>query len=177
MNTVESSERNDGPISAAGNEGMGTVNSVPQAEQKIVTIGSPFVRTGSIQMVDRALRIDYEAFKESHCAFIGPQDLQQLIRNRFAPAAPVKEIHRDSSGTETSDKIGYACRTSSGKALKISTTTSGGDLVVPWSGFLKVVDGKIRSAQLSRLVIPGAPPRQPKPAPAKDIREGLITGF
>jgi hypothetical protein len=172
----ETSERNEGPVSAAGNEGMGTVNNVPQAEKKIVAIGSSFVRTGSIQMVDRALRIDYEAFGKSHSALIGPQDLQQIIRNRFAPAAPVKEIHRDSSGTETSDKIGYACRISSGKALKISTTTSGGDLVVPWSGFLKVVDGRIRSAQLSRLVIPEAPPRQPSPTPARDIREGLITG-
>ena len=33
-------------------------------------------------------------------------------------------------------KIGYAVRSACGKALKISTTTSGGDLLVPWSSFL-----------------------------------------
>jgi len=177
MNVMETSERNGGPVPRLEAKGTGTTNSVPQSGQKIIVIGSPFVRTGSIQMVHRALRIDYEAFNESHCAFIGPQDLQQLVRDRFAPAAPVKEIHRESSGTETSYKIGYGCRTASGKALKISTTTSGGDLVVPWSSFLKVVDGRIRSTPISRIAVPEVPPRQPAPAPARDIRHGLETRF
>ena len=117
----------------------------------VVIIGSPFVRTGSIEMVNAALRIDYKSFGEDHSVFIGMMDLQRLVRDRFAPAAPVKQTRQGIDGSEITEKIGYACRTVSGKALKISTSTSGGDMMVPWTSFLQVLNRKIRSATISRI--------------------------
>ncbi|MDD3136322.1 MAG: hypothetical protein PHF64_07450, partial [Methanoregula sp.] len=90
----------------------------PVAAQKIIVIGSPFVRTGSIQMESQVLRINYDSFGKSHTAFIEPQDLNLLVRDRFAPAAPVRQMRLGVDGAEITEKIGYATRTVSGKALK-----------------------------------------------------------
>jgi hypothetical protein len=129
-------------------------------------------------MESQALRISYDSFGKSHIAFIGMQDLNILTRDRFAPAAPVKQIRQGVDDTEVTEKIGYASRTVSGKALKISTTTSGGDMVVSWNNFLQVVNGKVRSAPISRIKksaieVPGPS----SPAHGRNIREGLVEGF
>ncbi len=150
----------------------------PAAAPKIIVVGSPFVRTGSILMENQALRINYDSFGKSHTAFIEPQNLNLLVRDRFAPAAPVRQIRMGVDGAEITEKIGYATRTVSGKALKISTSTSGGDLVVSWTSFLHVVNRKVRSVTISRirnsaLEAPGAA----FPFPGRSIREGLAGGF
>jgi len=141
---------------------------------KIVIIRSPFTRTGSIAMQNQALRITYDAFGKSHIAYIGMVDLQRLVRDRFAPAAPVKQTRQGIDGSEITEKIGYACRTVSGKALKISTSTSGGDMMVPWTSFLQVLNRKMRSVTISRiraraLESPGSFCQ----APGRDIRAGI----
>jgi hypothetical protein len=174
----ETSGRNDGPAPCLEAKGAGSVNSVSPSAQKIVVIGSPFVRTGSIRLDNTALRIDYQSFGKEHSAIIGMIDLQRLTRDRFAPAAPVKQIRQGVDDTEVTEKIGYASRTVSGKALKISTTTSGGDMVVSWNNFLQVVNGKVRSAPISRIKksaieVPGPS----SPAHGRNIREGLVEGF
>lgn len=125
-------------------------------------------------MENQALRINYESFGTSHVAYIGMVDLQRLVRDRFAPAAPVKQVRPGLDGEEISEKIGYACRSLSGKALKISTTTSGSDLVVPWTAFLQVVNRKLARAAISRVTIPEVPPR---PVPVSNINDGLTRGF
>jgi hypothetical protein len=161
-----------------GSSGNQCANNESTSAQKAVIIGSPFVRTGMIRMENQALRIDYDAFHEQHTVFIGMKDLQQLARDRFAPAAPVKEVRMGPDGTETCDKVGYAARTASGKAVKISTTTSDGDLIVPWTTFLQVLNYKIKQAPVSRIRIAEAPPKPaPAPAPARSIYAGLERGF
>jgi hypothetical protein len=150
----------------------------PGAEQTTIITRSPFARAGSIRIENRALRIDYESFGNSYTVHIGPQDLNLLVRDRFAPAAPVRQMRKGIDGSEIDEKIGYACRTVSGKALKISTSTSGGDMIVPWNGFLQVVNHKIKSAAISRIkkeVLES--PRSPPPKPSRNIQEGLSRGF
>jgi hypothetical protein len=154
--------------------GSGTVNSVSPSAQKIVIIGSPFMKCGKAELLHASLHITYEAFKETHDVYIGMADLDQLIRSRFAPAAPVKECRKEQDDTETAVKIGYACRTTSGKALKINTIHSAGDLLLPWSNLLDIVSHKRNSAPVSRIVVPEAPRAAPT---HKNIREGLVTGF
>ncbi len=141
--------------------------------EKKNTTGSPFVKTGKAELSNAALRITYEAFHESHDVYIGMTDLGKLIASRLAPAAPVKEIRKEQDGSETPQKIGYACRTTSGKALKINTIHSGGDLLLPWSNLLEIVNHKRGSAPVSRIVIPDSP----KPAPVRNIYAGLERGF
>ncbi len=174
----KTSETIGGPVPRLEAQGTGSANSVSPSAQKIVLIGSPFVRTGTITMENRALRILYESFNDSHIALIEPRDLERLVRDRFAPPAPVKQIRKGIDGAEISEKIGYAVRTVSGKALKIQTSTSGGDMVVSWSTFLQVVNQKIRSANISRIKDkqPEAPKAAPVPA-GRNIRAGLETGF
>ena len=166
------------PATRPASEGTGSANSVSPSAQKIVIIGSPFVRIGSITMENRVLWISYESFGMSHIVHIGAMDLQRLVRDRFAAPAPVMQIRKGVDGSEITEKIGYACRTVSGKAIKIQTSTSGGDMVVSWTNFLQVMNGKVRSAAISRikkdtLEVPG-------PAiltPGRNIREGLAGGF
>lgn len=172
----ETSETIGGPVPRLEAQGPGSANSVSPSAQKIVIIGSPFVRTGSIRLDNAALRIDYQSFGKEHSAFIGMTDLQRLTHDRFAPPAPVKQTRQGIDGAEIPEKIGYACRTVSGKAIKIQTSTSAGDLVVSWTTFLQVVNHRLRSAAISR--IKNNQPEAPRPAPAaKNIREGLATGF
>ena len=51
--------------------------------------------------------------------------------DRFTSPVPVMRIRQGIDGTEITEKIGYACRTVSGRALKISTSTSGGSWSCP----------------------------------------------
>jgi hypothetical protein len=108
-------------------------------------------------------------------------DLSRIIQSRFEPAAPVKELRIGPDGVETADKIGYACRTASGKALKINTIHSGGDLILPWSSLMSVWNHKINSAPVSRISMPEAPRpatlRGQNVRAAGDIREGLSGGL
>lgn len=156
-----------------GSMGTQCAGNVSTCGQKTVIIGSPFVRTGSIRMDHESLRIDYQAFGADHVAYVEMKDLQRLVRDRFAPAAPVKQIRLGIDGAEITEKIGHTARTSSGKAVKIQTISSGGDMVVPWTGFVQVVNKKIKSAALSRIRVPEAPQK----APERDIRAGLERGF
>ncbi|WP_048110855.1 hypothetical protein [Methanoregula formicica] len=174
----ETSETIGGPVPRLEAQGTGSAISVSPSAQKIVIIGSPFVRTGSIAMAGQALRIRYSAFDKTHEAIIETRDLERLVRDRFAPPAPVKQIRQGIDGTQVTDKIGYACRTVSGKALKIQTSTSDGDMVVSWTTLLQVVNQKIRSAHISR--IKNNQPEAPRPAQVsvgRNIRAGLATGF
>lgn len=176
MNMMEISETNGSPVPRLEAQGPESANSVSPSAQKIILIGSPFVRTGSITMENQVLWIAYQSFGKSHIAHIEARDLDRLVRDRFAPPAPVKQLRRGIDGTEVSEKIGYACRTVSGKAIKIQTSTSGGDMVVSWTSFLRVVNRKIRSAAISRIRSPA--PEAPKPIPITavcTIREGLVT--
>ncbi|MHB8162793.1 MAG: hypothetical protein ACYDDV_00415 [Methanoregula sp.] len=175
---METSEQKGAPATRPASEGTGSANSVSPSAQKIVIIGSPFVRTGSIQMENTALRIDYESFGRSHMAFIEMQDLNLLVRDRFAPAAPVRQKRLGTDGSEIDEMIGYACRTVSGKALKVSTSTSEGDMIVPWAGFLQVVNLKIKSAAISRVNYSALESPGPAlPSSGSNIREGLAGGF
>lgn len=178
MNMMETSEKNGAPITRPASEETGSANNVSLFAQKTVITGSPFERIGSITLQDQKLRIGYRSFGQDHHVYIGAVDLNRLVRDRFAPPAPVKRVRDGIDGSEITEKIGYACRTVSGKALKISTTTSGGDMVVSWTTFLQVMNHKTRSAALSR--IRNNAPEAPQPAPTTadcDIREGLATGF
>jgi hypothetical protein len=174
----ETSERNGAPITRPASEEMGSANSVSTSAQKTVIIGSPFERIISITMQDQKLRIGYRSFGQDHLVYIGTVDLQRLVRDRFAPPAQVMQIREGIDGAEVTEKTGYACRTVSGKALKISTTTSGGDMVVPWSRFVDVVNHKIKSTAISRLRKSALEvPVTPRPVSLYNIREGLATGF
>jgi hypothetical protein len=159
-----------GPTPALEGRGSDTATKVSTSEKKNF---SPFVHTGKAELSHQALHVSYRAFNEDHDVYIGMTDLAQLMSSRFTPAAPVKEIRIDVAGVESTEKIGYAARTISGKALKINTIHSGGDLLLPWSNLAEIVNHKRNSAPVSRLVVPEAP----KPAPARDIREGLEGGF
>jgi len=97
----------------------GTAAEQVSTSEKKNTAGSPFVRCGKAELSHAALRIVYQSFNEEHVVYIGMADLDQLIRSRFAPAAPVKECRKEQDGTDTAVKIGYACRTSSGKAFRL----------------------------------------------------------
>ena len=155
-----------------GSSGNQCANNVSPYEKKNTT-GSPFVHCGKAELSQNALYVNYESFGTNHDVLIGLQDLSQLISSRFAPAAPVKEIRTSTDGVKTAEKIGYACRTASGKALKINTIHSNGDLTLPWVNLLDIVNHKRNSAPVSRLAIPEAP----RPAPARDIRAGLERGL
>ena len=154
-----------------GSSGNQCANNVSTFGKKN-TAGSPFVKTGKAQLSHHALRIDYQSFGAEHSVYIGMVDLDRIIKSRFEPAAPVKECRKETDGTDTSVKIGYACRTASGKALKINTVHSGGDLLLPWLILLEIVNHKRNSAPVSRIVVPEAPK-----AVTRDIRSGLEWGF
>ncbi|MGB8219239.1 MAG: hypothetical protein WCE46_02515 [Methanoregula sp.] len=177
MNTMETSEQNGSPLPRLEAKGTGTATQVSRSDLKIST-GSPFMHCGKIEMLQQDLRISYDSFGASHEVFISSEDLGPLVRDRFAPPARVMEIRSAAGGAQERIKIGYAARSVSGKALKISTTTSGGELMAPWSSFLKVVNRKARSVPVSRIAA-GAPQVQvpQRPGPSHDIREGLTGGF
>jgi hypothetical protein len=168
---------------AANTRGIATVSNattVPleRSEHKVVLIGSPFIRTGSITMENQVLRISYDTFGTFYTAFIGTRDLQKMVRDRFAPASPVMQMRTGIDGAEVTEKIGYACRSVSGKALKISTSTSGGDLIVPWTRLLQVVNCKVRLASISRLNKCALEcPGPSLPASRRSIRENLTGVF
>lgn len=157
---------------SSGNSGNQSAVKVSTSERKNTC--SPFVHTGKCELSGQALRITYESFKKNHVVYIGMTDLNELMRSRFAPAAPVKELRLDPDGVEISVKIGYACRTVSGKALKVNTSTSGGDLILPWSSLEKIWNHKVNSAPISRIR-DGCP--TPPAVPCKPITEGLARGF
>lgn len=174
----QTSEKNGAPITRPASDETESANSVSPFAQKTVIVGSPFERIGSIVMQDQKLRIGYRSFGQTHFVYIGTADLQRLVRDRFALPAQVVQTRDGIDGAEITEKIGYATRTTSGKALKISTTTSGGDLVVPWGRFVDVVNQKLKSTAISRLRTPAPEvPATPRPAPGRNIREGLVTGF
>lgn len=174
--SMEASDKSGGPIphQPASKGETSTAGTDLAHGKKFVSTGSEFVRTGEISMEDNELQIAYDSFGKSHEVFIISQDLRQIIRSRLAPAAPVYEMRDRADGRNDRVKIGYGARTVSGKAFKVSTTTSGGDLLVPWSTFLKVVNGSQESAVLSRLNNKsGDGPRGPVPSSDGGIREGL----
>jgi hypothetical protein len=121
--------------------------------------------------------ISYESFGMSHIVHIGAGDLQRLVRDRFAAPAPVMQIRKGVDESEITEKIGYACRTVSGKAIKIQTSTSGGDMVVSWTNFLQVVNGKVRTAAISRIKKDTLESPGPALLSRSNIREGLAGGF
>jgi len=173
----ETTKGNGARTLSPGSSGNQSANNVLSSDQKTVLIISPFVRCGFIQMENEALRIDYQSFGTDHTVFIGTVDLQHLVRDRFAPPAPVMQIRHGIDGAaEIVEKIGYAARTVSGKAIKIQTTMSGGDMIVPWTGFVHVVNKKIKSMAISRIRVPEAP-RPAAPAPGRNIQKGLTRGF
>ena len=171
MLSTETSDKSGGPITAPGSQVTGAATEVSRWDPKIST-GSPFVHCGKIEMLQQDLRIMYDSFGVMREVFILGEDLAPLVRDRFAPPAQVKEIRTKADSAQERVKIGYAVRSASGKALKIGTTTSGGELIIPWSAFLKVVSRKMRSVPVSR--IGGSEARL---APTSDIREGLSRGF
>jgi len=137
---------------------------------------SPFTRCGHISMKENALKISYDAFGINYIVFILEKDLQTLTGSRFAPPVPIHEIWQTLDGAVITQKIGYAHRPVSSNALVISTTTSDGDLVIPWSKLQQIVNRKRRSAPISRIKDKAIiPPRSP--VPAHDIRNGLAQGF
>ena len=119
--------------------------------QKMTFTGSPWQRCGNIVMDRDALKITYHSFDKEHVAYIAAGDLQCIARDQWAAPVPVLEPRGQPDGTATLQKIGHACRSVSGQSLKISTTTSAGDLVASWSLFLAVVNRKAKAARLSRL--------------------------
>jgi hypothetical protein len=178
MNEEILKEGGAGDLLLPGKGTRTSANNVSTSEKK--NICSPFMHCGRAQLSNAALRIDYEAFHEQHSVFIGMTDLNELVRSRFAPAAPVKETRIGPDGAETTTKIGYTCRTASGKALKINTIHSDGDLLLPWSNLQEIVNHKRNSAPVSRVRVPEAPRPAPRPlsVPAsRDIREGLAQGW
>jgi len=156
--------------------GLSTAKEVSTDEHKMVFRGSPFARCGHIIMEGDALKIIYSAFGKDHTVFICEKDLQALTRDLYAPPVPVHEVRKSPDGAVTAQKIGHAHRSVSGQSLVISTTSSGGDLLTPWSRFKQVMDRRSRSALVSRIrdkaIIPPRPPVQ-----AHDIRAGLARGF
>jgi hypothetical protein len=156
--------------------GPSTAMSESTLEHKMVFRGSPFDRCGHIIMEGDALKIIYSAFGKDHTAFICDKDLRALTGISYAPPVPIHEIQKSPDGTVTTQKIGYAHRSVSGQSLVILTTTSGGDLIIPWLNLQQVMNGKARSAQVSRIKDKAIVP--PRPAvPASDIRAGLARGF
>ena len=156
--------------------GTGNAGTASQHRQKTVSAGSPWQKCGKITLENDTLKIVYESFGKDHAVYIAAGDLQRMIKDRWSPPAPVQEARDQPDGAVILQKIGYACRSVSGRALKISTTTSGGDLSCPWSSLLSVVDRRAKGAPVSRLnageCLPG--PRVPT---SPGIREGLVTGF
>jgi hypothetical protein len=157
--------------------GTGSANSASLSRDKIVVVRSPFIRVGSISMKNRDLRISYDSFGKTRSVIIAAQDLMTLVSDRLAPATQVLESNERPGGIVITFKVGYACRSVSGKALKISTTTSCGELMVPWANFLKVINGVTKTASVSRIEkqVMDCPPATP--SSSRDIRAGLSTGF
>jgi hypothetical protein len=176
MNETTTEKENGRPAPDLGGAGPSTAREVSTDEHKMVFRGSPFARCGHIVLEKDALKISYDAFGTNHIVFILGKDLRTLTGDRYAPPAPVHEIRKKPDGSVTAQKIGYAYRSVSGQSLVISTTTSDGDLVIPWSKLQQVVNREIRSALVSRIRDKAIIPPRP-PVPACDIRTGLARGF
>jgi len=155
------------PNPGATNEGNGkAANNVSQGK----TI-STFTRAGSISMAKAALRIDYESFGKSHTAYISPMGIRSLIEKMMP--ADVEEVRAGIDSTDVITQVGKAWRSRSGKALVITTSQSQGELMVPWSGFKRVIEKKVEKARLSRFT----PPPKPRPRPSSGLSDGLAGGF
>ncbi|NMB79287.1 MAG: hypothetical protein GYA23_09375 [Methanomicrobiales archaeon] len=171
---------NCSPLPGWSNDGSEAAASVSTPEQKTVSAGA-FQRAGSIGMQREALRISYESFNKSHVVYIGRGDLTRFVQNPLAGPAPVYETTINPDGSELYQKIGHAHQSMSGRALMICTSTSAGELTVPWSMFMAVINGRRGSSTISRV---HDRPRQQhpvavqRPVPASDnLRSGLEGGF
>jgi hypothetical protein len=156
--------------------GPDTATEVSKSEHKMVFRGSPFARCGHITLEKDNLRISYDSLGINYTVFILEKDLRAFTGDRYAPPMPIHEIQQTPDGSGTIQKVGYAHRSLSGQALVIETTTSGGDLVIPWSKLQYVVNRKRKSAPISRIRDKAIIPPRP-PAPTRDILNGLARGF
>lgn len=137
---------------------------------------STFTKCGSISLEKQALRIEITTFNQKHVAYISVAGIRQLIGPTQMPA-DVEEIRAGIDGTEVITQVGKAWRSRSGKALVINTSQSQGELMVPWTGFKKVIEKKVEKARLSRFT----PPEKPRPRPSTEtgnpMNAGLARGF
>jgi hypothetical protein len=173
----ETSEKDGAPAPQLAGMGTGNAGTASQHTQKIISAGSPWQRCGKITLENDTLKIVYESFGKDHAVYIAAGDLQRMVKDRWFPPAPVQESREQPDGAVILQKIGYACRSVSGKAIKINTTTSSGDLSCPWSSFLSVVNGRAKGAPISRLNAGECPASGPRVPASQGIREGLIGGF
>jgi len=173
----EASGKDGAPAPQLAGMGTGNAGTASQHAQKTVSAGSLWQRCGKITLENNTLKIVYESFGNDHAVYIAAGDLQRMITDRWSPPAPVQEAREQPDGAVILQKIGYACRSVSGKALKINTTTSGGDLSCPWSSFLSVVNGKAKGAPVSRLNAGEHSAPGPRAQAAQGVREGLAGGF
>lgn len=155
-----------GPIPSSSSQGTDAANTVSQSK----TI-STFTRCGSIALEKNALRIIYESFGTSHTVYISPAGIRSLIEKMMP--ADVEEVRTGIDGTEVVTQVGKAWRSRSGKALVITTSQSGGELMVPWTGFKKVIEKKVEKATVSRF----NPPEKPRPRPSSALSQGLSRGL
>ncbi len=177
MNGVmESLEKEGAPAPQLAGMGTGNAGTASQHAQKTVSAGSLWQRCGKLTLENGTVKIVYESFGNDHAVYIAAGDLQRMIKDRWCAPMPVQESREQPDGAVILQKIGYACRTVSGKAIKINTTTSGGDLSCPWSSFLSVVNGRAKGAPISRLNA-GECPAGPRVPAAQGIRQGLTGGL
>lgn len=137
---------------------------------------STFSRAGSITLEKNALKIEYEAFGKTHVVYISTAGLRSLTGPSQMPA-DVEEITIGIDGTEVISKVGRAWRSRSGKALVINTSQSQGELMVPWTGFKKVIEKKVEKARLSRFTPPDKPRPRPSTETGNPMNAGLARGF
>ncbi|OPX71331.1 MAG: hypothetical protein A4E36_00097 [Methanoregulaceae archaeon PtaB.Bin009] len=158
-------------LSSASTPGQESADHVSQPK----TI-STWTRAGSISLEKAALRIDYESFGKSHVAYVSLRGIRSLIGPTQMPA-DVEEVRTGIDGTEVISQVGKAWRSRSGKALVINTSQSQGELMVPWTGFKKVIEKKVEKARLSRFTPPDKPRPRPSTETGNPMNAGLARGF
>jgi len=137
---------------------------------------SSFTRCGNISLEMLAVKVTYESFGKTHTAFIGAAGVRSLTGPAQMPC-DVEEIQEGADGTEVISQVGKAWRSRSGKALVINTSQSQGELMVPWTGFKKVIEKKVEKARLSRFTPPDKPRPRPSTETGNPMNAGLARGF
>lgn len=165
------------PKEAAGLPPATTPGKRTANNSKGVQTQSTFIKCGSLCLEKMAVKVTYESFNSTHTAFISVAGVRALIEKGIP--ADVSEVHEHPDGSVVISRVGTAKRSQSGRALVIDTTQSAGQLMTPWTQFLRVISGQVMKARISRLH-QGIRPEPRTPATAAGtapIHAGLERGF
>jgi hypothetical protein len=107
----------------------------------------PRTPVGTVVLEDNMISVTYDTEGVSNTVYTNARELRG---DRDTPPLPV--MARNPAGTFV--KVGYCCRSPSGRALIMNTSSSQGYLTIEWSALISVVRGERKRAMVSRLNAP-----------------------